>query len=185
MIEPASSSPSPDSVPAAIPELVPALPLPPISRIERFYAGLQAATVASLITLPWFAIAAFWGGRSPWTIPNLISGLFFGMPALRREFGLQTLVGGAFHVLLCLIFGTLFSQIVPPNLRRRTSLLLGVLASTTWFYLLDGFFWRRAFPPFALFSKRPSIFLSFVLLGICVGLYSVFVRSCFERQNSV
>ena len=185
MIEPASSSTPPDPAPTAIPEATPPPNLHQTSRLERFFGGLQAATLAALITLPCFAMAAYWTGRSPWTVPNLISGVFFGMPALRREFSYQTVVGSAFHAFLCLLFGVIFSQVVPPNLRRRTSVLLGVLASTSWFYLLDGFFWRRAFPPYALFSKRPSIFLSFVLLGICVGLYSVFVRSFVERQNSV
>lgn len=111
-----------------------------------------------------------------------MSGLVYGPHSLRPDFGYHTLVGLAIHLLASTLFAVLFALAIPPNLRLFTSLLLGILAATSWFYLVDGFFWRRAFPPVALYSRRPSIFFSFVLMGICVGLYSVFVRSSKETQ---
>ncbi len=153
--------------------------------LERSFAATQAATLAAILTLFWDGIAASSSAHSFWTVPNLMAGLLYGPASLRPDFGYYTLAGMAIHLLLCNVFAILFALLVPPALRALTAVLLGIVAATTWFYLLDGFFWRKAFPPFAIYSRRPGIFFSFVLLGICVGLYSVFVRSSPERQISV
>lgn len=137
-----------------------------------------------MLTAFWFGIASRSSGHSFWTVPNLMAGLFFGQNSLRPDFGFHTLAGLSFHLLLSTAFAILFALAVPPTLKPFTSLLLGILAATSWFYLIDGFFWRKAFPPVALYSRRPSIFFSFVLMGICIGLYSVFVRSPKEAQIS-
>ena len=155
------------------------------SRSERLLAAVQAASLASILTIFWCGIASSSSAHSFWTVPNLMAGLFYGNASLRPDFGLHTLVGLALHLLLTTVFAVLFATSIPPTLRPLTSLILGILAATSWFYILDGFFWRKAFPPLALYSRRPSIFFSFVLMGICIGLYSVFVRSRREHQISV
>jgi hypothetical protein len=77
----------------------------------------------------------------------------------------------------------LAAQIVPAGGRLLRALSAGILLSTAWFYLCDAFFWRLYFPPFALYSKRPSVFFGHVLIGVCVGLYSVFVRPLRTLEN--
>lgn len=162
------------------------IPLPTSpSRLERTLAAAQAASVAAICMILWDGLSSLAGSHSFWTVPNLMAGAVYGPASLRPDFGFYTLVGFAIHILTCTLFAILFAALVPPSLRLLTSVLLGILAATSWFYLWDGFFWRKTFAPFALYSKRPSIFFSFVLLGICVGLYSVFVRSEREREISV
>lgn len=180
-----TDSPTPDLLPEDSAILKsPATSLAP-SRSERLLAAMQAASLASILTIFWCGIASNSSSHSFWTVPNLMAGLFYGNASLRPDFGFHTLSGLAIHFLLSTIFAMLFAVAIPPTLRPLTSILLGVLAATSWFYILDGFFWRKAFPPLALYSRRPSIFFSFVLMGICIGLYSVFVRSRREPQISV
>lgn len=158
------------------------IPLPKsTSYFERSLAATQAAAVAAPLMLLWDGIASSTSSHSFWTVPNLMAGLFYGPASLRPDFGIYTLAGIAIQVLSCTCFAILFAAIIPPSSRLLSAVLLGILAATSWFYLLDGFFWRRAYFPFTIYSKRPSIFFSFVLLGICVGLYSIFVRS--EQEN--
>lgn len=172
------SRPSPSPSPSGLPSLI----YP--SRPERMLASVQAACLSSILTIFWCGIASRSSAHSFWTFPNLLAGLFYGQNSLRPDFGFHTMTGLSIHLLLTTIFALLFAALVPPALKPLTSLLLGILAATSWFYLLDGFFWRRAFQPVTLYSRRPSIFFSFVLMGICIGLYSVFVRSSKETQIS-
>jgi hypothetical protein len=155
------------------------------NRTDRLLAAVQAATLSSMLTIFWCGIASRSSSHSFWTVPNLMAGLFYGQFSLRPDFGFHTLSGLAIHLLLSTLFALIFAALVPPTLKPFTSLLIGILAATSWFYLIDGFFWRRAFPPVAIYSRRPSIFFSFVLMGICIGLYSVFVRSSKEPQITV
>jgi hypothetical protein len=153
-------------------------------RIERLLAAFQAAILSFLLTTFWFGIATTANSHSFWTLPNLMSGVFFGPSSLRPDFGFHTLSGLALHVLLSCLFATLYSLVVPTTLSLLASLLVGILAASWWFYLLDAFFWRPLFPAMSMYSRRPSIFFSFVLMGICIGLYSVFVRSPKETRLS-
>jgi len=146
--------------------------------------SVQAACLSAIFTIFWCGISSRSSGHSFWTYPNLLAGLFYGQNSLRPDFGFHTLTGLSIHLLLTTIFALLFASLAPPVLKPLSSMLLGILAATSWFYLLDGFFWRRAFQPVTLYSRRPSIFFSFVLMGICIGLYSVFVRSSKETQIS-
>ena len=177
-------SPSPDSLPDP-PAQNPGLAYQtPATRTDRLFAALQAASLASMLMIFWCGIASRSSSHSFWTLPNLMAGLFYGPNSLRPDFGFHTLSGLSIHLLLSTAFALVFAAVIPTNLRPFTSLVLGILAATTWFYLLDGFFWRNSFPLVSQYSRRPSIFFSFVLLGICVGLYSVFVRSSKETQIS-
>lgn len=162
---------------------IPLRPLPGLD--ERALAAIQAATLSTMLTTFWCGIASSSNEHSFWTVPNLFSGLFYGNAGLRPDFGMHTMTGLSVHLLLTTLFAILFALAVPTTLRPLTTVLLGILASTTWFFLIDGFFWRRAFPPVSFYSRRPSIFFAFVLMGICVGLYSVFVRSPRETQIPV
>ena len=157
----------------------------PSGYLDRILAATQAASGAALLTLCWDGFASRASSHSFWTVPNLMAGAFYGSASLRPDFGFYTLAGIALQILFCTAYAILFAALVPPSMKILTAVLLGILSATSWFYLLDGFFWRRAFSPFALYSKRPAIFFSFVLLGICVGLYSIFVRSDRDRQVSV
>lgn len=161
------------------------LPAQTSDRIDRALAGLQSASLSVFLTTFWFGIATSANAHSFWTLPNLMSGVFYGTSSLRPDFGYHTLAGLALHFLLSTLFGMFYASIVPPSLPMVSSLLVGVLATSWWFYLLDAFFWRPLFPAMSMYSRRPSIFFSFVLMGICVGLYSVFVRSPKERPVSV
>jgi len=158
--------------------------IPESFRAERFYAAIQSAALASILSIFWCGVASRSSSHSFWTVPNLMAGVFYGQNSLRPDFGFHTLTGLSIHLLLSTAFALLFASVVPPTLRPMTAVLLGILASSSWFYLLDGFFWRNAFPPVSLYSRRPSIFFSFVLMGICIGLYSLFVRSRKEPQIS-
>ncbi len=177
-------SPPPDSVSAPPARAQsPASPLQ-ATRLDRLFAALQAGSLASLLMIFWCGIASRSSSHSFWTFPNLMAGIFYGQNSLQPDFGFYTLSGLSVHLLLSAIFALIFAAVIPPTLRPLTSLVLGILSATTWFYLLDGFFWRNSFPLVSQYSRRPSIFFSFVLLGICVGLYSVFVRSSKETQIS-
>jgi hypothetical protein len=154
------------------------------ARLERVLAALQAATLSFLLTTFWCGFASATSGHSFWTFPNLTSGLLLGSASLRPDFGFHTLTGLSLYFLFTAGPALLYALLISPNLRPTVSLLLGVLGCTWWFYLLDGFFWRKTFSPLSLYARRPSIFFSFILMGICVGLYSVFVRPSQEAQVS-
>ncbi len=147
------------------------------SRLDRLLAGVQSGVAGFAVSLVWIGIVSRWEGRSFWTLPNLMAGLFEGLGGFRPYFNAYTWTGLALHLLLTVAFATLTSQVISPRRRIGPSLGMGILLSTGWFYLVDGFFWRLVFPPFSVYSKRPSIFFGYVLIGMCVGLYSIFVRS--------
>ncbi|MBZ2184833.1 MAG: hypothetical protein K7J46_08970 [Bryobacter sp.] len=157
---------------------------PASPRIERTLAALQAATLSFLLTTFWFGISTSANSHSFWTLPNLMSGVFYGPASLRPDFGFHTLSGLALHVLLSCLFAVLYALAVPATLPPLSGLLIGILSASWWFYVLDAFFWRPLFPAMSVYSRRPSIFFSFVLMGICIGLYSVFVRSPKETKLS-
>jgi hypothetical protein len=149
----------------------------PAGRAERALAGLQAGTCASLVSLAWWMLAGLPNNQSIWTLPNLMGGIFYGQRSLRASLGPYTWAGLSIHMLLCVALALLISQLLVPTLRLRTAILTATLSASLWFYLWDGFFWRLAFPPYALYSKQAPIFFGFLLQGLCVGLYSLFVRS--------
>jgi hypothetical protein len=160
-------------------------PLVPLSRGERLLAGVQAGVAAFFVVVSWLGLVSRLDGRSFWTIPNLMAGLFYGVASLRPEFAAFTLSGLALELLLCVGVAIIASQMIPPRFTILSSLAIGVLLAAMWFYLWDGFFWRFAFPPFAVYSKRPSIFFGHVLIGLCIGLYSIFVRSNRTLENRI
>lgn len=154
-----------------------------VSRSERFLAGVQAGIVAYLALFLWLGSVSRLEGKSFWTIPNIAAGLFYGLASFRPEFHSYTWSGIALLLLICVLFGVLSAQIIPPDGRLLRSLSAGVLLSSAWFYLWEAFFWRIFFPPFAIYSRRPSIFFGHVLIGVCVGLYSIFVRPARTLEN--
>lgn len=147
------------------------------SRFERSLAAIQASILAAAVSLGWWMLSGLATNQSIWTLPNLMGGAVFGARSLRASPGIYTATGLSFHILLCLGFALIASQILPTTLRLTTSILASTLGASIWFYLWDGFFWHTAFPPFALYSKQPTIFLGFLLQGLCIGLYSILVRS--------
>lgn len=159
-------------------------PSPDARRYERVLAALQAASLSFLLTTFWCGIAARSSDYSFWTFPNLMAGAVIGSASLRPDFGFHTAVGLSLHYLTGIGFGVLYALAVPASLKPISAVLLGILAGSWWYYLLDGFVWRKLFPPLALYSRRPSIFFAFVLMGICIGLYSVLVRSSNEAPIS-
>lgn len=154
-----------------------------VSRSERLLAGLQAGIVSYFALVLWLGSISRLEGRSFWTIPNIAAGLFYGLASFRPEFHIYTWSGLALLLLICVAFGMMAGQVIPPDGRLLRSLSAGILLSSAWFYLWEAFFWRNLFPPFAVYSRRPSIFFGHVLIGVCVGLYSIFVRSDRTPEN--
>ncbi len=154
----------------------PLFPTPSATRFERLLAGIQAGVAAFFVSILWLGLFSRLEGRSFWTVPNIMGGLFHGLLSVRPDFGVPTLGGLAVQTLLCVGIAAIASQLIGPNAPLLRSLAMGLLLGTAWFYLWDGFFWRQAFPAFAVYSKRPPIFFSHVLIGLCIGLYSIFVR---------
>lgn len=146
------------------------------SRKERLFAGLQAGTVAFLVSFLWIALASRLEGRSVWTYPNLLACLLPGIQNFRSEFSSHTLVGLSLQFLSCSFTGLIASQIIGVQNRALASLGLGILLATAGYYIADALIWRIWLPSFAFYSHRLPIFFSHVLVGLCVGLYSVFVR---------
>lgn len=87
------------------------------------------------------------------------------------------------HLLLCVAVGILASQIIRLEAKPLLALSTGVLISTGIFYLSEAFLWRWWSPVFAVYSKQLPIFLGYVLIGLGVGLYSIFVRSARARDE--
>jgi hypothetical protein len=154
-----------------------------VSRTERLLAGLQAGIVAYFALFLWLGAVSRLEGRSFWTIPNIAAGLFYGLASFRPDFNIYTWSGIALLLLICVLFGMSAAQIIPPDGLLLRSLAVGVLLSSAWFYLWEAFFWRNFFPPFAIYSRRPAIFFGHVLIGVCVGLYSIFVRPPRTSEN--
>ena len=159
---------------------------PPVhGRLDRFFASLQAGTIAAVASYLWMGVAAVLEGRSFWTVANLASCLFYGLKSFRGAFGWNTLAGLSVHFLLVFLLAAALGQLLSPRLPKSTSVLLGILGGTSWYYLTDGFFWHRILPAYAAYGKRPAIFGAWVLAGICVGLYSIFVQPDKETAASV
>lgn len=154
-----------------------------VSRFERLLAGLQAGIVSYIALFLWLGSISRLEGKSFWTIPNIAAGLFYGLASFRPEFHTYTWSGIAVLLLICVLFGILATQVIPPDGRLLRSLSAGVLLSSAWFYIWEAFFWRNLFPPFAIYSRRPSIFFGHILIGVCVGLYSIFVRPARTPEN--
>lgn len=146
-------------------------------RWDRLFASVEAGVVAAGISYGWAAAATLLDGRSVWTTANLMGSLFHGLRNYSPAFGMNTLSGLALHLLLVMLLAVGMGQLISPRLPLATAAWIGVLGGSSWYYLLDGFFWYRLFPSFAAYAKRPSMFTAWVLAGICVGLYSIFVRT--------
>lgn len=163
-----SVSPPPVRLPAVLED---------VGRTERAWAGIQAGVLAAIMSLGWWMLAGLPNNQSIWTLPNLMGGAFYGQRSLRAGAGLYTSAGLSLHLLLCVSLALLASQLLSPKTRLSFSVLGTVLGASLWFYLWDGFFWRTVFPPYALYCKQGVIFAGFLIEGLCVGLYSLFVRS--------
>ncbi|GAB4357091.1 MAG: hypothetical protein OHK0021_01400 [Bryobacter sp.] len=146
------------------------------SRKERLLAGLQAGTLAFLTSLLWLLLVSGLEGRSIWTYPNLLACVFSGVDSFRPQFSEQTPAGLSIHFLSCSLTGVFASQVIGLRTRAAASLGIGILLATAGYYLVDFLIWRNWLPVFAVYSRRLPIFFSHVLVGLCVGLYSIFVR---------
>ena len=139
-------------------------------------AGLQAGMLGALIMLAWLALSSLWYRRSIWSVPNLLSATFFGDTAFRNSFSRTTFSGLALHLTLYSLIGVLFALAVRERAGRTRAMLIGMLASLAWYYVMFGFVWKSVNPTLALYSPDRSMLIGHLLYGGILGRFRGYAR---------
>jgi hypothetical protein len=131
-------------------------------------AGLQAGVTGVFWMLGCFAVAAFWGGSSLWSIPNLFSTVFYGEDAWQGEF-LKTSWSGlalifVIYGLLGVIWGCWWKEDRKPLLT-----FFGALTGLVAYYLFFSLIWPAADRLIPLYAPVRELQVAHILWGAALA----------------
>lgn len=148
-------------------------------------AGLHAGIVGVFWMLGCFVIAAFWNGRSIWSVPNLFSTIFYGDNAYQDEFLRTTWAGIAFLVVAYAIpgavWGCWWKSEGKPLLR-----LFGAFTGLSVYYLWFDFIWPRLDPLIPLYAPVHQLQIAHVVWGAALAASPVYagrIRAGLAGEN--
>ena len=141
----------------------------PYGTQSRLLAGLQAGMAGALLMLGWLLIVTVWSMHSVWWFPNLMATTFGGDPALKTGFGKYSLAGLALHLVQYSALGAVFAALISPRLAYTRLLLLGILVSIGFYYLMFGFVWKHVNPLIPLYSPDRQIIIAHVFYGLMLA----------------
>lgn len=103
-------------------------------------AGLQAGVTGVFWMFGCFVLAAFWGGHSIWSVPNLYSTVFYGEDAFQDEFLRTSWAGLALIVVLYGLLGAIWGCWWKDE-RKPLLTFFGALTGLVTYYLFFGLIW--------------------------------------------
>jgi hypothetical protein len=140
-------------------------------RVQKVLAGIAAGALGGLALLGFLALGSVARQDPWWRFSNLAGTVFFGADALRTGFGLATLSGAAFEILICGAAGAVFAALVPGSLRGFRRLLLGMTAGLLWMHFLN-LVYARFHPLIPLYSDTWPSTAAHLLFGACLAIFS-------------
>lgn len=131
-------------------------------------AGLQAGIVGVVWMFGCFVVAAFWNGRSIWSVPNLFSTVFYGDFAWQDEFLRTTWAGSALIIVIYGLLGAAWGCLWKEN-RRALMSFYGALTGLAVYFLLFNFVWVRADPLIPLYGPLRQLQVAHILWGAALA----------------
>jgi hypothetical protein len=140
-------------------------------RVQKVLAGIAAGALGGLALLGFLALGSVARQDPWWRFSNLAGTVFFGADALRSGFGMATLSGAAFEILICGAAGGVFGALMPGSLRGFRRILLGLIAGLLWMHFLN-LVYGRFHPLIPLYSDTWPSTAAHLLFGACLAAFS-------------
>ncbi len=144
---------------------------PGVQPIWRVLAGVQAGVVAGGVMFLYLALDARLRGSTVWSVINLFSSNFYGVPALGFGFRRTSIAGLAWHIGSSGLLGLCFSVLLAPLTARplRCS-LLGALLCLGWYYGAIRWLWPL-WNPLAHRQPFPGLLFAHLIFGVALGIF--------------
>ena len=136
---------------------------------SRVAVGLQAGMAGGLVMLAWLGLATLWSKHSVWWFPNLMATTFGGDAALQSKFGRYSFAGLALHLLQYSLLGAIFARIAPERASYPRLLLLGLLLSLAYYFLMYDLLWKHINPLVPLYSPDRQILIGHIFYGFMLA----------------
>lgn len=147
------------------------------ARAWRLLAGLQAGIVAAFIMAAYLVFENLRLGQSSWHTPNLLASTLLGPQVAGARFGVATLVGYSFHVLLSGAQGLLFGVLVPPRLGTLWSANVGIAYSLAWYVIVFRGALGAWNPLLLNRGPRAGMIFGYFIFGAALGFYARYYRT--------
>ncbi len=119
--------------------------------------------------LLWMGLTMLFSRHSVWWFPNLMATALGGDAALRESFGKYTPAGLSIHVLQFSLLGALFAMTAPERTPFTRLLVLGLIVSLSYYYLMYGFVWKHVDPLVTLYSPDRQILVGHIFYGFMLA----------------
>lgn len=148
-----------------------------VPRLWLLLAGLQTGVIGGGVALLYWMLATSVRGDGPWVVLNLLGSVFFPGRALSSRLSLASLSGAAVHLLLSGLLGVLCSFLLVRYATRPVrSLWVGLLMGLAWYLVSFRWLWPVVSEAVVVYQPFPAMFVGYLLFGVSLGLYPVFVR---------
>ena len=148
-----------------------------VPRIWLLLAGLQTGVLAGAFALLYWMFASSVSGDGPWAVSNLMGSVFFPGRALSSRFSTASLSGAALHIIMSGVVGVICSLLLLKYVARPIrSLWMGLLLGMAWYLVAFRWLWPSLNNAVVLYQPFPTMFVGYLLYGLSLGLYPIFVR---------
>lgn len=141
---------------------------PPPGMLTYAVAGLHAGMVGVIWMFACFAIAAYWNGSGIWSVPNLLSTVFYGDYAFDDQFFRFTWAGLAILIVVYGLLGILWGCIWKQD-RKPLLSFYGALTGLAVYYVFFHFIWPRANPMIAFHAPVRQLAVAHILWGAALA----------------
>ena len=146
-------------------------------------AGLQAGCLGAIAMIGFWLFGSSTQHRSPWTVPNLLATLFYGISIRRSGFSIPTLAGLALPFVAYSILAVIFAALVRDRVGGPLLAILGILSGIA----ADLFFFRVGLtsldPLIQPYLPKDTILLSHVVYGACLATAPKFARRLLHHEQ--
>lgn len=132
--------------------------------------GIELGIIGGAAMLVFFALTCPLMGQPWWLIPNLFASSFYTSRLARLGPGVETLVGAAFHLMVCGLLGAV------TGLTTTGGRLFGIGIAIAWYILCYFFLWKRIAPQLLVYGSQPLLMAGFYLYGSTLGWHSQLVE---------
>jgi hypothetical protein len=138
-------------------------------------AGLQAGMVGALAIILWTDLAAAWGRRSFWMVPNLYATTFYGSRVYVNQFTRGSWSGLAMMIAICGVAGTIWGVIWRDQARPFLT-LCGAVAGLLFYYFLFDLVLKHTSPLVPLYAPERQIQIGYVIWGLALARSPLYSR---------
>jgi hypothetical protein len=131
-------------------------------------AGLQAGIAGVIWMFGCSVVLAFWSGRGVWSVPNLLSTVFYGDFAYQDVFLHYTWAGLALITVIYGLLGAVWGLIWKAE-RKPLLTFIGTITGLAVYYLFFNFVWQLANPVIPLYAPVRELQVAHILWGAALA----------------